>query len=247
MAPSIRPPPSARSTHNQVSLARRLLFPTQQRDHLPPLLASDAIPQALTDELYDFIALALRAFVAPWWSKITPYDKEFIPEITRVIAVVARNLESRLQQADLASLIYRDIPLIATQHYQDFRNASSKTNTAYAGGGSLPLNQLFHQLQPHIALSQDGKVDPNYIRQFVDHILKTCLPLEDYTPEAERFIIREVLVKVVVGDIIPKITQPWFIHRIVLDVLNHKESRSPKVCSSFASLSSNLSDLRNLA
>ncbi|KAJ3501194.1 hypothetical protein NMY22_g19009 [Coprinellus aureogranulatus] len=39
----------------------------------------------------------------------------------------------------------------------------------------------------------DGTIDAEYYRQTVDLILKACLPPEDYEPEVERVIIREVL------------------------------------------------------
>ncbi|KAK0198640.1 PXA domain-containing protein [Armillaria mellea] len=201
-----------------VSLARRLLFPSLSNNDLPLLLVSP-VPPELTAELYDFIALALRAFVNPWWTKITRYDKEFLPDITRILTVVVRDLEERVLATDFPSVICRDIPVILTQHYTDYRNASSKIATAYAAGGALSIDQLFHQFQPHMALSPDGQIDRDYIRQILDHILKACLPPEDFEPEAERLIVREILLKIVVKDVIPKIVQPWFIQKTILDLL----------------------------
>jgi hypothetical protein len=167
--------------------------------------------------LYDFIALALRAFVNPWWSKITRYDKDLVPEITRILTFVVRALEQRILTADLSALLFRDLPTIVTQHYRDYRNASSKLFTSYASGSSVSLPQLFHQLQPHMAISPEGQLQDEYFRQIVDHILKTCLPPEDYESEAERFLVREIVLKVILQDVIPKITQPWFIQKLILD------------------------------
>ncbi|KAK7058770.1 hypothetical protein VNI00_001394 [Paramarasmius palmivorus] len=218
---------SLHSTPKQhTSLANRLLFPNHDSSSLPPLLNSQ-IPPELSAELYDFIALALRAFVNPWWSKITRYDKEFLPQITAILTVVARALEERILAADLAPLVFRDIPTIVTQHYSDYRNAAAKISTSYASGGSMSLPQLFHQLQPHMAVSADGKVDPEYIRQVVDHILKVCLPPEDYAPPSERFIVREIVIKILLNDVIPKLTQPWFINKIILDALGPQSVSIP--------------------
>ncbi|KAK0208541.1 PXA domain-containing protein [Desarmillaria ectypa] len=207
-----------RQQQQPVSLARRLLFPSLPNNDLPLLLVSP-VPPELNAELYDFIALALRAFVNPWWTKITRYDKEFLPDITRILTVVVRALEERVLATDFPSVICRDIPVILTQHYIDYRNASSKIATAYAAGGTLSIDQLFHQFQPHMALSPDGQIDRDYIRQILDHILKSCLPPEDFEPEAERLIVREILLKIVVKDVIPKIIQPWFIQKTILDLL----------------------------
>ncbi|KAF5355620.1 hypothetical protein D9756_003954 [Leucocoprinus leucothites] len=209
---------SNNSTRPHQSLARRLLFPNHTGD-LPPLLATPDAPPELQAELYDFIALALRAYVNPWWTKITRYDKDFLPQTARIVASVVRALEARVLAVDLPTLCFQDVPAILTQHYRDYRNAESKLSSSYAAGGAASLPQLFHHLQPHIALSTDGRIDLEYYRQIVDHILKACLPPEDYAPEAERVIVREVIVKVLVEDAIPKITQPWFIQRTILDLL----------------------------
>ncbi|KAK0505893.1 PXA domain-containing protein [Armillaria luteobubalina] len=217
-----------RQQQQPVSLARRLLFPSLPNNDLPLLLASP-VPPELTAELYDFIALALRAFVNPWWTKITRYDKEFLPDITRILTVVVRALEERVLATDFPSVICRDIPVILTQHYTDYRNASSKIATAYAAGGALSIDQLFHQFQPHMALSPDGQIDRDYIRQILDHILKACLPPEDFGPEAEKLIVREIILKIVVKDVIPKIVQPWFIQKTILDVLGPQPGRAGSI------------------
>lgn len=198
-------------------IAKRLLFPNHST--IPPLLLSSP---HLDHELYDFIALALRAFVVPWWSKISRYDKEFLPQITHVLTTVIRVLEARLLAADIPLLLLHHVPIIITQHYRDYRNATAKLSTSYASAGAASLSQLFHQLQPHMAVSSDGRIDTEYLRQVVDRILNHCLPHEDYQPDAERFIIREVIVKLVLNDVIPKISQPWFIEQSILLLLQNQ-------------------------
>lgn len=236
-APSRRSVPSITSTkhpshhqpqhHPPVPLSTRLLFPTLPPNAPPPPLFLTSQNQILSQEIYNLLALSLRAYVLPWWSKITRYDKEFLPEINRILTVFIRALEARVVATDLTPLFFHDIPLLITQHYRDIRNASDKLSSSYAAGGSASLQQLFHQLQHHIALSPEGRLDEVYIRQIVDHILKSCLPPEDYAPEAERFIMREVVLKVLLQDIIPKITEPWFIHRTLLDLLGPAEEDIP--------------------
>jgi len=229
-----------KQTQQQIPLSKRLLFPTLTSNELPPLLASSTTPPELTAELYDLIALALRAFVNPWWTKITRYDKEFLPEITRILSIAIRALEARVLATDLSPLVFCDIPTIITQHYCDYRNASSKLTTSYASGGAVSLPQLFHQLQPHMAVSADGNIDEEYFRQILDHILKSCLPSEDYDPEAERFIVREIILKVVLNDVVPKITQPWFIQKTILDLLDPLEDRPRPPQVSFCLLTLNI-------
>ena len=226
-------PPAPPKPAKPPSLARRLLFPHIHPDaDLPPLLVSPAATPELNDELYGFVAIALRAYVHPWWTKITRYDKEFLPDITRVLTVAIRSLEARIVRTDLSPLILRDLPSLLSQHYQDFRNSQAKLHTSYASGGSASLAQLFHQAQPHMTISADGTVDDAYIRQAFDEVLRLCLPPEDYEADSERFIIREVLVMVVVRGVLPRLTQPWFIHQQLLGLLGpeQRKLRAVEVC-----------------
>ncbi|TFK57407.1 hypothetical protein OE88DRAFT_1619806 [Heliocybe sulcata] len=223
-------PPPPKQTQQSVSLAKRLLFPQLPAGtDLPPLLASSSAPPELNAELYDFIALALRAFVNPWWTKITRYDKEFVVEVNRILTVVIRTLEERLVNTDLSPLIFRDIPALVTQHYKDYRNAAAKVSTSYAIGGAASLPQLFHQLQPHMAITAEGQIHEDYVRQAVDHILKTCLPSEEYEPETERYMVREIILKVLLGSVAPKVTQPWFVYKLILDQLGPPKSDDRKL------------------
>lgn len=234
----------SRASHStiQASLARRLLFPHHSPSApLPPILAcateerirefrDPAGLKAFNDEIYDFLALALRGFVLPWWSKITPRDKEFLQEITRIITHLVRELESRVLVADLPSLVAKTVPILITQHYVDYRLAESKLSTSYSTGlhGNSSLPYLFHSLQPHMAISAEGVIDPNYIRQVVEHIMKTCLPPEDWQAETERNIVREIILKIVTEDVFPKLSQSWFLHKNLLDVLGSpNESAAP--------------------
>lgn len=73
-----------------------------------------------------------------------------------------------------------------------------------------------------MAVSAGGSINEDYLRQLVDFILKACLPPEDYDPDTERYIIREVILKVL-KDSIPRISQPWFIHKLALDLLGPSE------------------------
>ena len=64
-ASSDKPPPPPKLVKPS-TLARRLLFPHLPADaDLPPLLVSPLATPELNDELYNFVAIALRAYVHP--------------------------------------------------------------------------------------------------------------------------------------------------------------------------------------
>jgi PXA domain len=211
---------SSKLTAPTVPLTKRLLFP-----HLPPsaptppLLQTSASYPSLDAELYDLIALALRAYVNPWWTKITRYDKQLLLELTRILSSVLRAVEARVLAADLSPLVYHDLPTLLAQHCADYRVAARKLGSSYAAAGSASLPVLFHGQQQHVGVSIDGKIDEVYVRAAIDIVLKACLSPEDWDAEAERYLIREVIVKTVCIDIAPRITQPWFLHSTLLNLL----------------------------
>ncbi|KAI0321118.1 PXA domain-containing protein [Amylostereum chailletii] len=217
-------PPHPASAPQSISLTKRLLFPhLPPTSPVPPLLADPAASAALDAELYDFIALALRAFVNPWWTKITRYDKDFLPHITRILTTVIRTLEARASTLDLSPLIYHHLPLVLNQHFLDYRVSSRKLGSSYAAAGATTLPALFHAQQQHLGVTPDGCLDEVYIRTAIDAVLKVCLPPEDWESQPERHIIREVIVMVICKSVAPKITQGWFVHKSILDLIGRPE------------------------
>jgi hypothetical protein len=206
--------------HPSISLTKRLLFPhLVPSEPAPPLLQSSSAYPALDAELYDLIALALRAYVNPWWTKITRYDKQLLVELTRILSSFLRALEARALAADLSTLVYHDLPTLLAQHCADYRVAARKLGSSYAAAGSASLPMLFHGQQQHVGVSSDGKIDQVYVRAAVDIVLKACLSPEDWDAEAARYLVREVIVKTLCIDIAPRVTQPWFLHSTLLDLL----------------------------
>ncbi|CAG8632928.1 9354_t:CDS:2, partial [Acaulospora colombiana] len=178
--------------------------------------------QALNDELYDFLALSVRGFIFPWWMKISPRDREFPQEVTQIITHVLRQVEDRVMVADVPLLLANVLPTLLKQHYADYHTASAKVATSYVTGlpsDNDPLAHIFHSLQPHMAISAEGKIDPNYIRQAVEHVMKACLPPEDWESENERSIVREIIVKIILENAFPRLSQGWFIQKNLLELL----------------------------
>ncbi|KAH7345152.1 PXA domain-containing protein [Rhizoctonia solani] len=219
-----------------VSLARRSLFPTHSPTApLPPILTLDLSEDdpalaELNKELYDFLALALRAFVQTWWGQITPRDRDFMPQITRVITHVIQDIERRASRVDLSHLMLRHVPALVDLHLNDYRMAAMRMGTAFTN--TLPSQTvpgLFHVLQPHVAIQTNQEpgapiISQIYLRQLVENILKLSLPPEDWQSETERTIVREIVACVVLGNMFKKLAQPWFLHQIVLGFLKPSPS-----------------------
>ncbi|KAJ1311602.1 hypothetical protein OPQ81_010079 [Rhizoctonia solani] len=223
-----------------VSLARRLLFPTlPPAAPLPPIITLD-LPEddpalvELNKELYDFLALALRAFVQTWWGQITPRDKDFMPQITRVITHVIQDIERRASRVDFSNLVLHQIPTLVDLHLNDYRVAAMRIGTAFTNTSPSPtVAGLFHVLQPHVAIKTDREPDAPiiseiYLRQLVENILRLSLPPEDWESETERCIVREIVACVVLGNMFKKLAQPWFLHQTILGLLKSSPSTQPE-------------------
>jgi hypothetical protein len=59
-------------------------------------------------------------------------------------------------------------------------------------------------------------------------MLALLLPQADYATQAEREIVREIVVKVLLEDVFPRIVQPWFIQKQVLDLLGPPRHAAPR-------------------
>ncbi|GAA6046889.1 hypothetical protein JCM3770_003413 [Rhodotorula araucariae] len=219
-------PSSAPGTPAVASLHQRILFPPSSSAKPPRILHSPA--HATLDPLIlDFIALALRAYVTPWYNGgiSRDPDKAFLQAVTAVLVHVIQALEVRLATVEWAELVVRDFPDLVAAHYRDWDRATERAGSASAH--NLSPEQLFHNLQPHIAItvavpsaaSPSSRavphVDKVYLRTLVDHLLRLLLPPDDYRAETERAIVREILVGVVFGAVYDRVARPWFLHGII--------------------------------
>lgn len=239
---SPNPPPQLRSIleernlKSNTSLAQRLLS-SNPSTPLPPLFPTPTLDLVLlNDQIYHFLALALRAFVLSWWSKLTPRDKDLLPQITVILQHLIRKINQRLQRADLSQALFTSIPLLFKQHYSDFRQAQDRIGSSYGNVTPSSIQHVFDRMQPHIAVRIPGEddsgeasdpkllVDPVYLTACVDLVLKECLPHEDSQSEMERSIVREIIVGPVLGGVLPKLAQPWFINTILLDLLKSPQA-----------------------
>lgn len=66
---------------------------------------------------------------------------------------------------------------------------------------------------------------PQYLSVLVDHLLRKHLPKQEYASSAERTIVTEVLGNAVLGNVLRKCSEPWFIWRVGLNLI--REDRLP--------------------
>jgi hypothetical protein len=74
--------------------------------------------------------------------------------------------------------------------------------------------------------AQSYEPSPEYLSVLVDHFLRKHLPQQDYASDAERTMVTEVLGNAVLGNIIRKCSEPWFIWRTGLHLI--RQDRLPE-------------------
>ncbi|CDZ96696.1 PX-associated, sorting nexin 13 [Phaffia rhodozyma] len=214
-------------------LVRKLLFPQLDPASPIPPIFSDAHLKELNNELYLFIALALRGYINPWYAKITPRDRDFLPRVTQVLVHVLCILPSRLSTRDtIVPFLLIHLPTVLTEHWRTTRVSLSLAQLH----PPLSVEVFYHRIHPHVGISighsadKDGDdlINPVYWTCLAEGILKILLPAGDSGSELETVILREVLGRVVLGAVGRKFVQSSFWWSIGLGLLgtNNRPSGS---------------------
>ncbi|KAI5476115.1 hypothetical protein MNV49_000385 [Pseudohyphozyma bogoriensis] len=210
----------------QTTLHHRILY----RGKPTPRVLHSA--HALDPLLLDLISLICREYILTWYSKISrDPDRAFINQVTSIFIHLVQAVEVRLAQVDLCELAVLDLPAVLERHVRDFEEAEERHATGHAH--NLDRDNVFHLLQPHIAISLVPKgsalvpqVDKAYLRALVTNLLALLLPPEDYRAETERAIVREIVVNIVLGNVFDKVAQPWFLHTLIAKLLDRPNTSS---------------------
>lgn len=99
---------------------------------------------------------------------------------------------------------------------RDYRIARERQSTALSPHATV--NDIFHSLQPHIALSASPESERIYLKLLSSGILAILLPTEDLESECESSLIREVLSGMVLWNIVEKMSEPHVIFEMITKV-----------------------------
>ncbi|KAL5337658.1 PXA domain-containing protein [Aspergillus crustosus] len=227
-----------------ISLIRRVLCPQSgsyggvtspyaPEELLPPLTSSNDVDR----QLYAFIAIIIKEFISPWFSKITP-DQALINEVLQVIAHCTRALEQRLRDIDITQLVLDDIPSLVEAHIASYRLAKEQSTSS---GLSPSAREIYHALSPHPGLSpvpdpfdvasqsQQQDNEAVYRRLLVDGVLAVLLPTEDVKNACLRTLVNDILADLILGnEVSGRVCEGWFMWDSMtklLDVLRKDKNR----------------------
>lgn len=171
--------------------------PNAELPRIHDLLSRD-IPLILGQHCSDF-----RQAQSKVDSVCAPLGAQQSSSIAAVVLSQAEQDEQRRQQ------IRERLP----SHFRESFDPTSRSNASYPS--PLQFAQLFHAASPHTGVdpttcSLDGKFDMAYLRIAVLNLLSSLLPADEYAPDTEKFIVRDVIVTVLRGTL-ARSFRPWFL------------------------------------
>jgi len=178
----------------------------------------------LTCRLYHLIALALRAYVLSWYTRISPRDRALLPSINNTILtpLLQPVLTSIYDDSSsLLDLILLDLPTVINLHIKTYRDAVH--NTALGFG---PLGDAYHARLPLasvVKVGENWELSSLYYTSLADGVLKNGLSVEEYGSTVERLIARELLGRMVLGGVGKKLSEDWFWYSLLLKLLGEPE------------------------
>ena len=105
--------------------------------------------QLLSQELEKTFSILIREYINIWYSDISQ-NSDFVDQLLKIISLILVKLEKRLVKIDWVKLLSLKLPDLIKTHIRDFRSCKSKFSSVYSGGRNI--EQLFHGIQPHIAM-----------------------------------------------------------------------------------------------
>lgn len=242
---------SKTSQSDPSALYKRVFYPNAS-DAPARILATPGTEQ-LDIQLYNLLALICRGFISPWYSKVSrdrAFLLEIVRVASYVFRRIEDKLvgTDSEEPIDAVKLLCVSIPGVLQRHVRDFRQAKEMEGSAYAAGVGVPytaagaaitpFEAIFHSLQPHAAIASSSvfstsgstvaeklptHINADYVRALVDSMLREVLPKEDYTAETEKAVVREVMVGIILAGVFNKVSQPWFIHGLIVKFLERKD------------------------
>lgn len=169
-------------------------------------LLSRDIPLILQQHCSDF--RQARSKAEGVWAPLGP---QLSLSTAPTIVSQCEQVEQRRQQ------VYEKLP----PHYQEVLDGRTDASPPVS---PLQLAQQFYAASPHPGLdattgSLDGKIDLAYLRIVVLNLLSSLLPADEYAPDTQKFIVRDVLVTVLRGAL-ARSFRPWFFVQSIHKVLD---------------------------
>ena len=93
----------------------------------------------------------------------------------------------------------------------------------------MSIPEIFHNLQPHPALSSSPDSERLYLKLLSSGVLAALLPTEDLQSNCERTLIREILSDLVLWNVVDKLSEPWLLYDLIPKILGSPKPERAQV------------------
>jgi hypothetical protein len=175
------------------------------------------------------IALALRAYVLSWYSRISPRDRSLLPSInSTILTPLLQPILTSLYHdtTPLVDLILLDLPTILHLHVTTFREAQRQVALGFG-----TLGDAYHARLPLMSVEkveERWELSPLYLTSLADGILKNGLSVKEYGSTVERLMARELVGRMVLMGVGKRLSEDWFWYSLLLKLLGEPDSATTK-------------------
>ena len=172
----------------------------------------------VSQALDTLLNLAMRDFVASWYSSISP-SSLFVNEVDRYIRLALAEIRDRLLQEDVVSMIVTKIVPIMTAHMKDFDQAerlvkgrSLSRNVTEGEELDLAIAAKYRDGKLHpaalLAFSDSKSIEQDHLRKIVLRVLPDVVPGDLISSRAVSVLIKEIVACAVLFPIIQLLKDP---------------------------------------
>ena len=185
-----------------------------------------SVRNKLICRVHHLSALALRAYVLSWYTRISPRDRALLPSINNtIITPLLQPILTSIydDSTPLLDLILLDLPTIITLHVKTYREAVHSTALGHGTLGDayharLPLSSI-------IKIGDKWELSSLYYTSLADGLLKNGLSVEEYGSTVERLMARELVGRMVLGGVGKRLSEDWFWYSLLLKLLGEPEEK----------------------
>lgn len=122
--------------------------------------------------LFQLLEDLLQTYICTWYSDLSA-SEAFVQQLRLAIANAARNITSRLYQANISHIIFDHLIPVAVQHAKDWQELEKRAKNL----GGQPSDYIFEYLGSKIhpaAFSRDSEL--NHLKGLVNVLMPQLLP-----------------------------------------------------------------------
>ncbi|XP_059532629.1 sorting nexin-19 isoform X2 [Myotis daubentonii] len=193
-----------------------------------PVAACSPDPEAerqLEQEINRTIQMIIRDFVSSWYRSVSQ-EPAFEEEMEAAMRGLARELRKRMGTVDSPALAQRVLTLCGC-HLQSYMRAKEAVAAAGKQSGGVEPSQLWEAYSraaaPHPAVQSAG-AEVAYTRRIVSSLLQGLVPKPHLETRTGRHVVVELITCNVILPLISKLSDPDWIHLILVSIFSKARS-----------------------